>query len=293
MSRARTGAAPPIVRRDVGWRSRTGAAVGCHGGRVFLAALGVEAQRSGHHVLGDLGEGSVVAEGVGPQPDEGLADADVELGGDHARGLVHHVLEVGAGLQLGGELAGRRVGLQHEERLGGDVGHDQRVGVLFVGERPRPVAVQVERPEADRSDLQREAEDGPHARVDGRPGEGEPPGCGRFSQIGFEHGPVLVVGVDAGPLAEVVLQLLDEGAHLVGGAHRAPGHVTGHQHDPRAAHPGDLGAHLAQPFRLQSGSSGADEPVENLQSPFAGHRSRSSGGGEGGALICRIVVVGR
>ena len=81
-------------------------------------------------------------------------------------GLVHDVLEVGARLQLGGQLPGRRVGLQHEDRLGGDVGHDQRVGVLLVGERPRSVAVQVERPEADRSHLEREAEDGPHARLD-------------------------------------------------------------------------------------------------------------------------------
>ena len=64
---------------------------------------------SGHHVSGDVGEGTVVAEGVGPQPDERLADADVELGGDHARGLVHHVLEVGARLQLGGERPRRRV----------------------------------------------------------------------------------------------------------------------------------------------------------------------------------------
>ena len=81
---------------------------------------------------------------MGPQADEGLADADVELGGDHAGGLVHDVLEVGARLELGGQLAGRRVGLQDEDGLGGDVGHDQGVGVLVVGERARPVAVEVE-----------------------------------------------------------------------------------------------------------------------------------------------------
>ena len=65
---------------------------------------------------------------------------------------------------------GRRVGLHHEDGLGGDVGHHQRVGVLIIGERTRSVAVQVERPEADRPHLEREAEHGPHARVDGRPG---------------------------------------------------------------------------------------------------------------------------
>ena len=106
------------------------------------------------------------------------------------------------GLQRGGQLPGRRVRLQYEDCLGGDVGHDQRVRVLFVGERPWSVAVQIERPEAHRSHVKREAEHGPHARLDGRPGEREPPGLDGFSQIGFEHGPVLVVGVHAGPLPE-------------------------------------------------------------------------------------------
>ena len=171
----------------------------------------IEAQRSGDHVLGDLSERTAVAEGVGPQSDERFGDADVELGGDHAGGLVHHIVEVGAGLQRGGQLPGRRVRLQHEDCLGGHVGHHQHVGVLVVGERPRSVAVQIERPETHRSHLKREAEDGPHARLDGRPGEGEPPGPDGFSQIRFEDGPVLVVGVDARPLPELVLQLLDRG----------------------------------------------------------------------------------
>ena len=112
-----------------------------------------------------------------------------------------------------------------------------------------------------------------------------------IGQIGFEHGPVLVVGVHAGPLAERVLQLLDEVAHLVGGAHRTSGHVAGHQHDPRAAHAGDLGAHLAQPLRLQLGSPAADEPGEDPQTPFARHRSRSPATGHvRGALIRPMVV---
>ena len=80
--------------------------------RVLLAAAGVEAQGSGHDVVGHLREWTIVAEGVRPQPDEGLADADVELDGDHARGLVHHIVEVGARLQLGRQLPRRRVRLQ-------------------------------------------------------------------------------------------------------------------------------------------------------------------------------------
>ena len=151
--------------------------------------------------------------------------------------------------------------------------------MLVVGERARSVAVQVEGAEADRSHLEREAEDGPHAGVDGRAGEGEPAGRAGLGQIGFEHGPVLVVGVHARALAERVLQLLDEGAHLVGGAHRAPGHVAGHQHDPRAGHAGDLGAHLAQPPRLQLGGAVADEPGEDPQTPgpTTAHRRQQPG----------------
>ena len=71
--------------------------------------------------------------------------------------------------------------------------------MLFVAERARPVAVQVEGAEADRPHLQRKAEDGPYARVDGGGGEAEPAGRGGVGQVGFEHRPVLVVGVDARP----------------------------------------------------------------------------------------------
>jgi hypothetical protein len=111
--------------------------------------------------------------------------------------------------------------------------------------------------------LEGEAKDGPHARIDSRGTEGQPPGRAGMGQIRFEHGPVLAVSVNAGPLAERVLQSLDEAAHLVGGAHRASGHVAGHQHDPRVARVGDLGAYPAQPLRLQLGSPAADEPGEN------------------------------
>jgi hypothetical protein len=82
-------------------------------------------------------------------------------------------------------------------------------------------------------------------------------------QIRFEHRPVLVVGVHAGPFPEHVLQFLDEGAHIVGGADRTSGHVAGHQHDPRAARAGDLGTYLAQPLRLQLESPTGDEPGED------------------------------
>ena len=71
------------------------------------------------------------------------------------------------------------------------------------------------------------------------------------SQIGLEHGPVVLVRVHAGTLAEVVLQLLDDRAHVVGRADRATWHVTGHEHDPGSGHPCDVGAHIAESLRAQ------------------------------------------
>jgi hypothetical protein len=43
------------------------------------------------------------------------------------------------------------VGLQQNDGLGSDVGHNERVGVLFIGEWPGAVTVQGERPQADLS----------------------------------------------------------------------------------------------------------------------------------------------
>ena len=66
---------------------------------------------------------------------------------------MHHVLEVRPGLQLGGQGARRRLGLDDQHSLGRHVGHDQRVGVLFVAERSRPVAVKVEGAKSDGAHL--------------------------------------------------------------------------------------------------------------------------------------------
>jgi hypothetical protein len=123
--------------------------------------------------------------------------------------------------------------------------------MLFVGQRARPVAIQVEGADAHRSDVEGEAEDGPHARFDGRAGEGQPTGRHRGGQIRLENRTILVVGVHAGALPEVELQLLDQGARSIRRACRPSGRVSVHQHEPCAGHASDLGAHLTQSFRLQ------------------------------------------
>ena len=68
-------------------------------------------------------------------------------------------------------------------------------------------------------------------------------------QVGFEHDPALVVGVDARALAQRVLQLLDQVAHVVRGAQRPAGYIARHEHDPCARHIDDVAGHLAQPRR--------------------------------------------
>ena len=168
---------------------------------------------------------------------------------------MHHVLEVGAGLQLGGQPA-RAVRSACSTRTAwaatsaitsasacwSSVSGPGRSQYRLSAPR-RTAPTWSGKPKTARTPASRAG-----------PAKAEPSGRDGFARSGSSTGPVLVVGVHAGPLAEVVLQLLDERAHLVGGAHRAPGHVAGHQHDPRAAHAGDLGAHLAQPLRLQLGS---------------------------------------
>jgi hypothetical protein len=107
------------------------------------------------------------------------------------------------------------------------------------------VPAKVEHPQADRSHPEGKAEHGSRTGLDGRRGKGGPSGRAGPDKIGFNYGPVLAVGVDARSLAEGVLQLLDELAHLVGGAQRASERVVAYQHYAGAAHGGDLGADLA------------------------------------------------
>ena len=65
----------------------------------------VEAELPVDYFFRDFRQRAVVAEGISPQPDQGVAHAYPELGGDHPGGLVHDVVEIGAGSHFGGELA--------------------------------------------------------------------------------------------------------------------------------------------------------------------------------------------
>ena len=162
-----------------------------------------------------------------------------------------------------------------DDRPRRDVGDDQGVGVLIVGERAGTVAVQVERTEVDVADRHREPEHRPGAGVDGGHGELRPPDRRRVRQIGFDDRGVLAVGVDARTFAQRVLQLLDQRADGVGRAHRPLRLVAGQQHDPGARHHRDLGAHRTQP----RGFTGAVIGGESRQDPDQHDRQASSTAG--------------
>ena len=100
--------------------------------------------------------------------------------------------------------------------------------------------------------------------------KGEPAGRARLSQVGLEHRPVLVIGVHARPLLQGVLQLLDQRAHLIGGAQRTL-HIPGHEHDASAAHERDVGADLAQSGRLRFGRTARGQLGQDAQESVAGH----------------------
>ena len=65
-----------------------------------VAAISAKAQRPFNHVFRYLRKGTVVSKRVRSQPDKSLGHADIELGGDHAGGLVHGVVEVGVLFEL-------------------------------------------------------------------------------------------------------------------------------------------------------------------------------------------------
>ena len=88
-----------------------------------------------------------------------------------------------------------------------------------------------------------------------------------MGEVGLGNRSVLVVRVDTRAFPERELQLLDGGTHLVAGAHRASGPVSGHQHDSRAGHLGDFGTHTAQPLGRELGSVGTDK-AKDAQTPF-------------------------
>ena len=92
----------------------------------------------------------------------------------------------------------------------------EAVGELVGRQHPRLRPVQVEHAEADGAQPQREDEDRPGARRHSLAGERRPAGRGAVEQLCLQHRYAFVERPEAGPLAQGVLDLLDQRADLVG-----------------------------------------------------------------------------
>jgi hypothetical protein len=121
--------------------------------------------------------------GVGAQSDEGLADGDAELGGDHPGGLV----DLGAvprqvrrlPIWPGARHHGRPVEvLAFEQDNGRGIGEDQRIAQLGCAQRTRLVPVQAKGADMDGPDLQRQREDRYSAGLPGLRREARPAAAG-------------------------------------------------------------------------------------------------------------------
>ena len=104
-------------------------------GRVPIRA---QPQAAGDDIAGDLAEPTVLSIGVGPQPDKGLADGDVELLGDHPGGLVDLGPVPRQIRRLAARSAAWRRGcpigmLAFEQDNNGSIGHNQGITGLRAG----------------------------------------------------------------------------------------------------------------------------------------------------------------
>ena len=72
----------------------------------MASLVGREAQSTGDDIVGDVGHEPAGAEGVAAQAQQRFGHRDVELRGDHPRGLVHDEPEVATHLQAGANAPG-------------------------------------------------------------------------------------------------------------------------------------------------------------------------------------------
>src|SRR5438093_6460145 len=71
-----------------------------------LSTARLQAELVVQDIEGGFGQIATVTEGVGPEPDQRVRHAHVELGRQYPRRLVHHVMELAAFVELGRQSAG-------------------------------------------------------------------------------------------------------------------------------------------------------------------------------------------
>ncbi len=108
------------------------------------------------------------------------------------------------------------------------------------------------------------------APSDRRRGERWPPEQRRVSQIRFQGHRSIAVGVNTRPLAQRVLQVLDQRRSGIRRTQRRLRHIPRQQHDPRPVHSRHLGRHRAQPARPIRGAPLGQQGQDPNQ-PGGGH----------------------
>ena len=127
-------------------------------------------------------------------------------------------------------------------------------------------------PKRTLADGDREPEHGPSPGIDRRPGERRPTKLHRVRQVGLGDRAALPVGIHTWAFTQRVLQLLDQRADVVRGAQRSLRTVIGEQHDPGAAHLGDLRTHRTEPSRRTTRTTVA-QPSQDANHPIVRHHT--------------------
>jgi hypothetical protein len=162
---------------------------------------------------GEFLERHALGEGHGAHPGQRRVEGDRQVNHDHALRLVDLVMSVHGGVQLGIRIVPR--GGAVEQQLGGHLREDQAGGELALAEGARCGACACQDAEADGPELQGEREHRLGAALECG-GREAGPATSAGPQVRNEHRPARSVGVRAGPLAEVELELLDPWSGRVG-----------------------------------------------------------------------------
>jgi hypothetical protein len=110
-----------------------------------------ESELSGHNVIGHFSDKAGLAEGVGPDTDESVRDADTELNGHHAGRVLNREVEVRVCIELFGQATLRRCGLSVDHPMRDDLCEHQGIGELVGSEDSRSVEVEVDSAETSRA----------------------------------------------------------------------------------------------------------------------------------------------
>src|SRR3954453_8759675 len=188
-----------------------------------------EIRRAGHDVAGDVSDRALLGVGPGTEHDQRLGQTYSRLYRNDPGRLVYlcPVVEQGDGGRRELIVGGPR--LQVQQQQGGRVGERQRLPQVTGGQGARGFAVQVEHSHADGADPEWEGEHRGDSGAQGTGGERRPEPRRGGGEVGLEDRATRLRGVDARPLAEGELEVLEGQRGAVGGRDRPSRSTLGHE----------------------------------------------------------------